>query len=161
MAKKVVGVGDMIVSGDPHDEITTYALGSCLGITIYDPVAKVGGMLHVMLPESNIDTEKAKRNPYMFVDTGLPMLFRKAYELGCNKHHVILKVSGGSSMPMVAASDSFQIGKRNIMAVKKMLWKNNVMIQGSDVGGNVSRNMTLNMETGEVSVKIGSETVML
>ena len=67
--KLVVGVGDMKVSGTKSEEIITYALGSCLGVTIHDPVVGVGGMLHVMLPNSKVDPKKAEKNPYMFVDT--------------------------------------------------------------------------------------------
>ena len=68
--KYIVGVADMKISAEKDDLIVTHALGSCLGITIYDPVACVGGMLHVMLPLSTIDPNKAAANPYMFVDTG-------------------------------------------------------------------------------------------
>ena len=78
--KIVVGVADMAVSKNPNDEIITYALGSCLGITVYDPVVQVGGMIHIMLPMSTIDAEKAKNKPYMFVDTGVPILFNECYK---------------------------------------------------------------------------------
>ena len=78
--RHIVGVGDMKVSSDPADVIVTHALGTCLGIVVHDPVARVGGMLHVMLPTSTINPDKARLNPYMFVDTGVPELFRQAYE---------------------------------------------------------------------------------
>ena len=78
----VVGVADMVVSNDSSAEIVTYSLGSCLGVTIYDPVKKIGGLLHLMLPDSKIDAAKAASMPYMFVDTGLPRLFHAAYNLG-------------------------------------------------------------------------------
>src|SRR5450756_2144113 len=77
----VVGVADMAVSNDASAEIVTYSLGSCLGITIYDPLKKIGGLLHLMLPASNIDHAKAAEMPYMFVDTGVPRLFHAAYNL--------------------------------------------------------------------------------
>ena len=79
--KVVVGIADMAVSNNQSLTLATYSLGSCIGVTIYDPVAKVGGLLHVMLPESSIDMDKAQRQPAMFMDTGIPALFRAAYEL--------------------------------------------------------------------------------
>ena len=78
----VVGMADVQHAKSADERLVTYALGSCLGITIWDPVAGVGGMLHVMLPTSEIDPEKAARNPSMFVDTGVPLLFKRSYELG-------------------------------------------------------------------------------
>ena len=71
---QVVGMADLKVSASPAERIITYALGSCLGIVVYDAQAGVGGMLHVMMPESEIDAKKAAANPYMFVDTGVPQL---------------------------------------------------------------------------------------
>ena len=81
----VVGVSDMKVNNDPKATIITYSLGSCIGIAVHDPVVKVGGILHFMLPESNLDPIKAKTNPFMFCDTGIPILFKSAYELGAKK----------------------------------------------------------------------------
>jgi chemotaxis protein CheD len=75
----------MRVARASGDEIVTYALGSCLGITVYDPVARVAGMLHVMLPLSTIAPDKAVVNPYMFVDTGVPKLFFETYKAGAAK----------------------------------------------------------------------------
>ncbi len=72
MAERIVDVADMRVSAVKGDVLVTHALGSCLGITVYDPTTHVGGLLHVMLPLSTIDPKKGKENPYMFVDTGVP-----------------------------------------------------------------------------------------
>ena len=77
----IVGVGDMKVSSNPEDVLATYSLGSCIGLIIYDPVVSVGGLLHYMLPESSLDGNKAKKNPYMFGDTGIPLLFKSSYNL--------------------------------------------------------------------------------
>jgi len=77
--KQIVGIADMKVSNNPEVSVITYSLGSCIGLVIYDPVVKVGGILHYMLPESSIDNEKASRNPFMFADTGIPRLFKTAY----------------------------------------------------------------------------------
>lgn len=151
----------MRVSADKDDTIITYALGSCLGITIYDPVAGVGGMLHAVLPRSTIDPAKAAENPYMFVDTGVPRLFLDCYKAGAKKERLIAKVAGGACINGNEDDDYFQIGKRNLLMLKKLLWKNGVMLKAEDVGGNPSRTMTLSLATGEVAVKLNGATVPL
>lgn len=114
-------------------------------------------MLHVMLPDSSIDAAKAEANPAMFVDTGVPRLFREAYKLGAVKERMVVKVAGGAAVQ--GGSDVFEIGKRNMIALKKILWKNNVMIRSHDVGGSVSRTVTLAVGTGEVKLRIdGADT---
>ena len=147
----VVGVADLAATADAGARIITYALGSCLGITLYDPVARVGAMLHVMLPDSTIDRAKAKANPAMFVDTGVPQLFHDAYSLGAVKQRLVVKVAGGAAVH--AGTDMFEIGKRNVIALRKILWKNGVMIKAHDVGGNVSRTITLDIATGAVTLR--------
>lgn len=149
-----VGVADLKVSRDPSDQIITHALGSCLGITVYDPVAKVGGMLHAMLPDSGIDPRKAETHPFMFVDTGVPRLFLDSYKLGAQKQRLVVKVAGGATSKANAEDDYFQIGKRNFVTLRKLFWKNNVLIRAHDVGGSESRTMVLNLATGEVRLKV-------
>lgn len=159
---QIVGMADLKVSASPNDRIITYALGSCLGVVVYDAVAGVGGMLHVMMPESEIDPNKAKANPYMFVDTGIPQLFKQAYALGAKKERIEVRVAGGAYQGDDEHMDRFQIGKRNFIALRKLLWKNGVMIKASDVGGvQRSRTMALAMGSGDVTVKCnGVETVL-
>ena len=148
----VVGVSDMKVSNDPKVMIITYSLGSCIGIAVHDPVAKVGGILHFMLPESSLDPPKAKKNPYMFCDTGIPILFKSAYELGAKKPRMKVIVVGGSQV--LDQKGFFNIGKRNHMAARKMFWKNNVMIDLEDVGGNSNRTLKLAIKSGKAWLKI-------
>ncbi len=150
----VVGIADMKLSASRSDQLITHALGSCLGITVYDPVAGVGGMLHVMLPQSSIDAEKAAENPHMFVDTGVPRLFLESYKLGAQKARLVVKVAGGASTQGHPDDDYFQIGKRNILMLRKLLWKNGVLIKAEDVGGTSSRTMTLDLNTGAVTLKV-------
>lgn len=158
----VVGMGDLRVSGLASDRIVTYALGSCLGVTVYDASASVGGMLHVMMPESSIDPAKGQANPYMFVDTGIPQLFKQCYALGARKEHLIVRVTGGAYQGLDESQDRFQIGKRNFVALRKLLWKNGVMIKASEVGGvQQSRTMYLSLATGQVTVRCnGVETAL-
>lgn len=159
--KHIIGIADMKISAQPDDSLITYALGSCLGITAYDPVAKVGGMIHIMLPLSSVNPKKAKENPFMFVDTGVPELFRACYKAGAVKQRLVVKVAGGASTQQNDKKDQFQIGKRNFLMLRKLLWKNNVLIESFDVGDNHSRTMLLDIETGDVILKTQSEETKL
>lgn len=150
--KSVVGVSDWIVSSNQDDTIITYALGSCLGIVIYDPVARVAGLLHAMLPFSRKDPEKASVKPAMFVDTGFSVLLRDVYEMGAEKNRIKLFVAGGASMKSTAKDDYFKIGVRNFTTLRKLLWKNGFMIDYQDVGGSISRTMSVNVSSGLVIV---------
>lgn len=151
----VVGVADMKVSNDPDSVIITYSLGSCIGLAVYDTVAQVGGILHFMLPESGLDSDKAKMRPHMFADTGIPALFKAAYKLGAKKQRMkVIMVGGGE---VLNQSGFFNIGKRNIMASKKMLWKNNAMIDYEDVGKNVNRTIKLAIKNGDAWLKTSGE----
>lgn len=147
-----VDISEMRISNTVGDVLVTYALGSCLGVAIYDPVAQVGGLLHVLLPESSIDPEKAKLKPLMFVNTGVPMLFREAYKVGAKKERIIVKAAGCACMRN-EEDDRFQIGKRNELMLRKLLWKNGVMLEGSDLGGSVARTMSLEIGTGAVVLR--------
>ena len=160
LVKHTVGVADMKVSNRLDDVLITYALGSCLGIMLFDPIAKVGGLLHVMLPSSEMHQEKARQNPYMFVDTGVPRLFQESYKLGARKERVVVKVAGGAAAKN-EEQDSFQIGKNNFLMLRKLFWKNGVLISSQDVGGKDSRTVWLEVATGDVVMKInGAESLL-
>ena len=146
----VIGIADMIVTSNTSLTLVTHSLGSCIGLAIWDPEVRVGGLLHYMLPESSISPDKARGNPAMFADTGIPLLFRTAYEQGANKRRIIVKVAGGSQL--LDDSGTFNIGKRNYVALRKIFWKNGVMIEAEDVGGSLSRTMRLCVDTGRVTV---------
>jgi chemotaxis protein CheD len=147
----VVGVGDMKVSNDPTAVLATYSLGSCIGVCIYDPAAKVGGLLHYMLPESELDRKKSEKNPFMFGDTGIPLLFKTSYRYGAKKHRLKVFVFGGAQI--LDQNGLFNIGKRNILVLRKLFWKNNIMIDREEVGGMVSRTLKLDIATGDVWLK--------
>jgi len=150
--KRVIGVADMAVSNDANESLITYSLGSCIAVVIYDPTVKVGGLLHYMLPEANLDLEKAKRIPAMFADSGIPMLFKQSYQYGAKKSNMIVKVVGGAQI--LDENGVFNIGKRNYLALRKLFFKNNVMIAAEHVGGNVNRTVRLAMATGQVVLKV-------
>ena len=153
----IVGVSDMKVSKDLESVLVTYSLGSCIGVAIYDAAAKVGGLLHYLLPESKLDQKKAMKNPYMFADTGIPALFKAAYELGAKKQRMKVIVAGGSQV--MDQAGFFNIGKRNDIALRKMFHKNNVLIDYRDVGGNVNRTIKLEVKTGDAWIKVSGQGV--
>ena len=156
----VVGVADMRVSNQQGEVLVTHALGSCIGVAIYDPTAKVGGILHFMLPDSTLDLGKAQEHPHMFADTGLPLLFRECYRLGAQKSRLRVKVAGGSQV--LGNREFFQIGRRNYAALRKIFLKNNVLIDNEDVGGSKARTLFLEMATGNVWIKVmGHNTIEL
>jgi chemotaxis protein CheD len=145
----------MKTSNSPDSTLVTYSLGSCIGVAVYDPVAKVGGLLHYMLPESSLDGEKAKKNPFMFADTGIPLLFKTTYKLGAVKQRMRVVVVGGAQV--LDQKGFFNIGKRNQMAIRKIFWKNKVMIDYEDVGGNVNRTIRLQVANGEMMLKVSGQ----
>lgn len=147
----VVDVADLKLSADPNTELITYSLGSCIGVAIWDYEADVGGLLHFMLPDSSIDPAKARSNPAMFADKGIPLLFRSAYELGAVKKRLIVKIAGGAAL--FNTNETMDIGKRNYIMLRKIFWRNNVKIDGSHVGGSFARTMRLDVGTGCITVE--------
>ena len=144
--RHVVGVGDMKLSAQVGDVIVTHALGSCIGLAIYDPQAKVGGILHYMLPLSSVSPEKAHKNPAMFADTGIPAFFQAAYALGASRRRLKIKMAGGAQV--FDDKDFFAVGKRNQVVARKIFWKNNLLIEREHVGGHASRTLYLDIGTG-------------
>ncbi len=150
-AKTVIGVADMAISSDPNATLITYALGSCIGVTVYDPQVHVGGMLHFMLPSAKLSQEKAENNPAMFGDTGIPLLFKKCYELGAQKERMIVCAAGGAEV--MSDNGQFKIGSRNRTLIRKIFWKNNILISADDTGSTISRTMALSMADGSVTIR--------
>lgn len=161
MSQHVVGIADMKATREPGDSLVTYALGSCLGVILHDPEANVGAMLHVMLPDSRMDPARAAREPFTFVDTALPLLFKACYQLGARKERLTVRVAGGASWNQAASGDSFQIGSRNWLMLRRVLWQNGVMVTRSDVGGNRPRTVRLDVGKGTVQVRSDSKEYAL
>lgn len=146
----VVGVADMIATNDASAEIVTYALGSCLGVALYDPAKRVGGLLHVMLPNSSLDPAKASVVPYMFVDTGVPRLFHAVYGLGAERQRLLVRVAGGAQF--LDDGRLFNIGARNCQNLFRLLAQNGHTLHARDVGGRISRTVRLDLASGRLSV---------
>jgi chemotaxis protein CheD len=154
----VVGMADCRVSNRPESHLITYALGSCVAVAVHDPVARVGGLLHIMLPESSLDRDKASANPCMFADTGIPLLFRQAYGAGAEKSRMVVRIAGGAQV--MDDQGVFNIGKRNCLAVRKILWRAGVLVKSEEVGGSESRTVRLEVGSGKVFMRTsrGRET---
>lgn len=147
----VVQVSDARISKDPTVTLVTYSLGSCIAVSLYDPAVKIGGMIHYQLPSASMDPDRAKRDPFMFGDTGLNILIEKMVQMGASKKRLDVKVAGGAAM--ATGPKGFDIGKRNFIELRKILWKHGMMMHGDDVGGSFPRNMYLNINDGSVTIK--------
>lgn len=147
----VVGVGDMGVSNNPQITLSTYALGSCVAVVAYEPFAKAGGLLHLMLPDSTISPAKAASQPAMFADTGLPLLFRSLAGLRIDFARLRIFLAGGANV--LCDADTFRIGERNIQAASDYLARNNLVVRHSSLGGTINRTVHLNIGNGEITLK--------
>jgi chemotaxis protein CheD len=145
-----VDISDIKASRNPSDVLITYALGSCIAVIVYDPIRRIGGMIHYMLPVSSASPERAKQKPAMFADTGVPMLFEAVYALGAAKQDLVVKVAGGGAL--YDDNGVFNIGQRNYTILRKMFWKNRILIASEDVGGKKSRTVRLWIDTGRVII---------
>jgi chemotaxis protein CheD len=142
-----VGVGGDTV-------LITYALGSCLGLAIYDPVTRVGGLLHAMLPSASLAPDKAVQNPAMFVDTGVPELFRACYRLGATKGFLQVVAAGCAHLSEPGTADVFQVGRRNMVMLRRLLRNNGVLLKRHDTSGRESRSLSLALNDGDVRVSV-------
>lgn len=157
----VIGVGDMAVSNNTQVTLSTYALGSCVGVVAYDPVTKVGGILHMMLPDSSISPDKAAQQPAMFADTGLPLFFRALMGLKAERGRIRLFVTGGACV--LTSHDAFKIGERNTLATLKFLAANGFSVRQTVTGGTTNRTIHLQIGDGEMTLKTpeGTDTISL
>jgi chemotaxis protein CheD len=144
----VVGMAGCKISDTPQQILATYALGSCIGLMVYDPKAVVGGMLHFMLPDSTIDPGRGRDNPYMFADTGIPLLLEQVCGRGASKRRLVVHAVGGAQM--LDQQGVFEIGKRNYLAMRRILWKAGLLLHGEAVGGANSRTVRLEIGSGRI-----------
>ena len=155
MNQIVVDIADARVSNHPDDVLVTYSLGSCVGVVVYDPETKVAGLAHCMLPLSSVDSRKAEERPFMFVDTGMMKFLQMLFDLGLSRSRAIVKVAGCAKI--LDNSNLFRIGERNYTVLRKILWKNGLMIKAESIGGSVSRTVRLEVATGRCLLRSGGE----
>ncbi len=145
---RIIGIGEYDVSNNVNDVLKTYALSSCVALTIYDPVKRVLGMAHIALP--SLQSTPAF-NPAYYADIGIPVLIRKfCMGYGCNKENFLIKLFGGAES---VKKDVFNIGMKNIAMVETVLKKYNLKINHYDTRGNKTRSIAADVATGTVKVK--------
>ncbi|BCA79098.1 chemotaxis protein CheD [Desulfuromonas sp. AOP6] len=152
MSPIVLGVGDYGASNNLGDSVKTYALGSCIAVVLMDPKTRTVGMVHVALPESRINPGKGVERPGYFADTGIPALLREMVKFGCDPRGrgMIVKLAGGAKI--MDPNDTFNIGKRNELAIKKILWAHGMGAVAEDLGGNYSRTVSVSVDTGIITL---------
>jgi chemotaxis protein CheD len=148
MRELLIGVGDGGVSRDPEAVLVTYALGSCVAVMLHDPVARVGGMVHYMLPESSECQPERDARPCKFADTGIPFILRTALAQGADKRRLMAFAVGGAQV--MNDNSIFNIGKRNCLALRKALWKFGLVAHAEDIGGTMVRTVRFEVGSGRV-----------
>ena len=145
-----VGVGEFATTRKPGDVVKTLALGSCVAVVALDAKTRVVGLLHIALPDSAINKKRAEERPGMFADTGIKILLDSMKKQGYDGGRLTIKLAGGASI--MDPNNTFNIGKRNILSVKKCLWQYKLGAISEHVGGNISRSVSIDVNTGKVSV---------
>jgi chemotaxis protein CheD len=148
-----IGVGEWAVSREPKDTLKTYALGSCVAVLIYDTRLMLAGMIHIALPDSSVDFGRARDQPGYFADTGLPLMIEEMKSHGAVRANVWVKLAGGASV--MDPGGFFDIGKRNILAAKRILWGSSLGPLAEDTGGNASRTVSFAVSNGETTISSG------
>lgn len=155
-----VGMADLAVGKAPQKLITT-GLGSCVGICLYDHKSKIGGLAHIMLPDST--QARNNKNIAKYADTGIKETIKKMMALGAKKNGIFAKIAGGAQMfNFVATSNIMRIGERNVEAVKRHLELNGIKIMAEETGGNFGRTITFDLENGKLHIRTinqGEKTV--
>jgi chemotaxis protein CheD len=152
-----VGIGEYKIAGKNH-RLVTLGLGSCVGVSLWDPLVKIGGLLHIMLPNSKDFTKISK--PEKYADLGIPLVVRDLLRHGAVQSRILAKLVGGAQMFTGAgANQLFNIGERNIQMSRQILKDMSIKIAGEDVGGNKGRTMYLDIDTGEVMIRTIGQSI--
>ncbi len=147
--KIIVGIADMKLT-QHNGTLITYALGSCIGICIYDPLIKLAAMIHIMLP---LNMETGRKNPFKYADSGLRETINQMVARGANKSRLVVKIAGGAKMFELSGGNLGSIGQRNIESVRMVLKREGLRLAGEDVGGTVARTMLFSPTTGMVCIR--------
>ncbi len=149
-----VGLAELAVSKEPSDVLTVLGLGSCIALCAFDPVSRVAGLAHMVLPRSRIESDELGVR-VKYIETGVPWLLQKMYRLGVQKSNLIIKITGGARMLNIPGNNSIlDIGQKNIVQVKETLAKEGLKICAEDLGGGMGRSVRLYVETGRIQVKV-------
>jgi chemotaxis protein CheD len=148
--KVIVGVSDARISTDLNDILVTYSVGTSVSVSFYDEMLHAGALFHFQFPNSHFDAEKAKCRPFIFADTGFAVVREKLAELGVDRKYLKVRLVGGASTQ--ADSDADNVGRSNHLAIRKILWMNGILITAEHMGGNIIRNMSLDIANGDVTI---------
>jgi chemotaxis protein CheD len=146
----VIGIGELKAANTPGSVLRTFALGSCIGVALVAPRLHVAGLLHIALPDSSINRKLAMERPGYFADTGIPILIKKMFDYGCQYTDLIVKIAGGANI--MDPEETFRIGSKNTLAVKKHLWRYKLGPAAEDIGDSISRTMTVAVATGRIII---------
>lgn len=160
-----VNISDMKLACNPNT-LVTYALGSCIGICLWDPIKRIGALGHIMLPTSTID-DGAELKKFRYADTCVPIMIDELLKQGCKKFNLVAKIAGGahlfnlinSGSPATANMDFNLIGDKNVVAVKKALMLQRVILLAEDTGEDYARTIYFNTEDGKVTVKSANRQI--
>lgn len=145
----ILGVGDLAASNTAGSQIKTFALGSCVALILYDVRKKTAGMVHIALPDSSINKNRAAAKPGYFADTGVPSLLDLMSRLRGGEHKkLVVKLAGGANI--MDAEGTFSIGTRNVKAAHEILTARGLSPMNQDVGGQFSRTVSVEVDTGKV-----------
>lgn len=147
----VVGIAECKVCSDPSGTLLTFGLGSCVALALYDSRKKIGGLLHVLLPESKFGSSSREFNPHMFADTGFSSLLKALLTEGARREDLVAKLAGGANM--LRASSLLDIGRRNSEVILHLLSENKIPVHGKSLGGTVGRSVELRLEDGAFRVR--------
>lgn len=152
MSQIVLGIGEYGASKTPGAAVKTYALGSCVAAIFLCPSTRTVGMIHIALPDSSINPAKAKERPGYFADTGIPLLLKEMARLGCaaNGRGMHVKLTGGASI--MDPNETFNIGKRNVLTIRKILWSLGLCAVAEEIGGTISRTVSASVSSGEIVI---------
>ncbi len=156
MIRRTIGIGEWVVSDRSDELLETFALGSCVAVLIYDVKIRVLGMIHIALPDSAIDKARSVSLPGYFADTGLPLMIEEMKKKGAAKPNIWVKLVGGASV--MDPGLLFDIGRRNIVAAKRILWRSSLGITAEDTGGQISRTVKADPSDGGITISTGGET---
>ncbi len=157
--RRIVGIGEFAVSNVADEVIVTHALGSCIAVCLWDPETRVAGLLHFLLPDAAINLERARTQPAAFANSGIPLLFQAAYAAGLDKQRCKVRLIGGAEVAGMGGLGSLNVGKRNALAARSILWRNGVLIAAEATGGHIARTVALHVGTGAIEVTSGRDLI--
>lgn len=166
LVERVVGVGEALVSTSAGERLITYALGSCLGVVMYDPVARVAGLLHAQLPTIEMHRSTGATSVSAYVDTGVAALLRSCMKRGAQTSRLVISVAGGAQARIVTdprfVESAYQIGQRNLDVLSSLLARLGLQVHAAETGGvGISRTLWIDVGTGDVALQSDGVTSRL